>query len=78
MTSTSGYNLRPRKGAKVESQTTIEMKTQQKDQFEPGTAEKSTTEPTSKTSNIRQQEYRKRYEFAEMRQFLWLFVLMVY
>ncbi|PRD21916.1 UNVERIFIED_CONTAM: hypothetical protein NCL1_50502 [Trichonephila clavipes] len=29
MPSTSGYNLRPRKGAKVESRPTIEMKTQQ-------------------------------------------------
>ncbi|GFX09584.1 uncharacterized protein TNCV_2029501 [Trichonephila clavipes] len=29
MPSRSGYNLRPRKGAKVESRPTIEMKTQQ-------------------------------------------------
>ncbi|GFX63483.1 uncharacterized protein TNCV_104911 [Trichonephila clavipes] len=29
MPSTSGYNLRPRKGTKVESRPTIEMKTQQ-------------------------------------------------
>ncbi|GFX08756.1 uncharacterized protein TNCV_4227761 [Trichonephila clavipes] len=29
MTSRSGYNLRPRKGTKVESRSTIEMKTQQ-------------------------------------------------
>ncbi|GFU85763.1 retrovirus-related Pol polyprotein from transposon gypsy [Trichonephila clavipes] len=41
--STSGYNLRPRRGIKVESRPNIEMRTQKEDQFEPGKAKKITT-----------------------------------
>ncbi|GFX49598.1 hypothetical protein TNCV_4902401 [Trichonephila clavipes] len=47
MPSTSGYNLRPRRGAKRESRPPIKMRTQQGDQLEQRKTENSTTVPTS-------------------------------
>ncbi|GFX19984.1 uncharacterized protein TNCV_1435441 [Trichonephila clavipes] len=49
MPSTSEYNLRPRRGAKVESRLTNEMRTQQGGPVRARKAENITTAPTSKS-----------------------------
>ncbi|GFY08085.1 hypothetical protein TNCV_1355011 [Trichonephila clavipes] len=49
MPSTSGYNLRPRRGAKVETDQPMRRGHNKEDQFEPEEAENITTAPTSKS-----------------------------